>query len=76
MQVIDEWYRDEVFRINRLMEFKKEAWWMRALSSVDNEGQSPLHYLAANETANAADILKQMTSAGRGKFDTTALKRH
>ena len=66
--VLDEWFQDEVFRINRQIEFKKESWWVRALSAVDGEGQSPLHYLAANDTINAGEIFKELIHAGQGNF--------
>ena len=66
--VLDEWFQDEVFRINRQIEFKKESWWVRALSAVDGEGQSPLHYLAANDTLNAGEIFKELIHAGQGNF--------
>ena len=66
--VVDEWFQDEIFRINRLIEFKKESWWVRALSAVDLEGQSALHYLAANDAANAGDLLKEMLQGGQGMY--------
>lgn len=64
--VVDEWFQDEIFRINRSIEFKKESWWVRALSAVDYEGQSPLHYLATNDSVVAGDILKEMLHTGQG----------
>ena len=66
--VVDEWFQDEICRVNRLMELKKEEWWIKALSSVDREGQSALHYLAANEAINAAELLHEMTRTGRGNI--------
>ena len=70
--MVDEWFKDEISRINRLMELKKEEWWVRALSSVDKEGQSALHYLAANDSLVAHELLREITRSGQGTFRSTS----
>ena len=68
LEIIDEWFNNEIKRVNRLVEFKKELFWLKALKSLDNENQSPLHYLAANDSMNAKDIFNVVISTGQGIF--------
>jgi hypothetical protein len=67
---LNEWFADEIYRINRLSEIRREAWWFKVVTACDNEGQTPLHYLAANESEKVAELLKVVMRTGRGNFST------
>jgi len=65
---LDSWFRDETIRLNRLAEIRREAWWLKFVTSSDNEGQTPLHYLASNEAPIAVEIFNIIMTVGRGNF--------
>jgi hypothetical protein len=65
---LDCWFEDEIYRINRLAEIRRESWWLKFVTSADNEGQTPLHYLSANEAPNADELLHAIMTTGRGNF--------
>lgn len=52
-----------------------KAWWLSAITSTDRDGQSPLHYIAANEALNSSDLLREMMTAGRGVFQDNKITR-
>ena len=47
---------------------RRKVWWLTAITSVDRDGQTPLHYVAANDALNNSDLLREMMCAGRGTF--------
>jgi ankyrin repeat protein len=46
-QLINQWFDDEKARLHRQSELALENWYMKVMSTADDDGRSPLHYAIA-----------------------------